>query len=196
MGSYATHPTISERIAAIAKLANEPTGAEAFAPTAPVYAKPLAQKASSPKLGMWQSLNNYLDQQDAKDAQKRAEVPKSLFERVKSDDEKETQLQIFVKRAIPWVMLLFAASVVWNNVIFKRTYWDHVETTLQPDGTYVRNGEKLTAAEYEQMKRHLRNKPKTREDNAPTTLLNVTSSAAIGANGLRGRTFEQGNGKP
>lgn len=196
MGSYATHPTISERIAAISKLANEPIGAEALAPLAPVYTKPPIQMANSPKFSMWQRLNSYLDQQDARDTQKRAEVPKSLFERVKTDDEKETKLQILLKRAIPWVMLLFSASVVWSNVFFKRTYWDHVETTLQPDGTYVRNGEKLTAVEFEQMQRHLRNLPKTREDNAPATLLNEASSAAIGANGLRGRIFENGSNEP
>lgn len=196
MGSHATHPTIAERIAAIAKLSDEPIAAEMLAPSAPVYAKPPQQAVPLPKASAWQRLNSYLDKQDAKESKKHMEVPKSLFERVKTVEEKDTRLQQLAKRAIPWMMLVFAVSVVWGNLFSKRTYWDKVEMSLQPDGTYLRNGEKLTAEEKEQLDRQLRNHPKTMEDNAPTTLLQETRSADIGANGLRGRTFEQGSGEP
>jgi hypothetical protein len=66
--------------------------------------------------------------------------------------------------------------------------------TRQADGTYVRKGVQLSAAEYQKMKRDMKFTPVSILDNAPSKLRQEPSQNATTPNGLRGRSFEEDEG--
>jgi Zn-dependent protease with chaperone function len=193
MGSYATHPTIAERIAVLAKLAgvSVASGIKVEEVSAPVEFGKIP--AFSPKVSVWRRLNRYLDGVDAKEAAKEAARPKSLFERVKAE-KPVNKIEAVVNMVRPWLpvaFLCYLGLISFTNLV---PLGRSEVATRQADGTYVRKGVQLSAAEYQKMKRDMKFTPVSILDNAPSKLRQEPSQNATTPNGLRGRSFEEDEG--
>lgn len=193
-GDYATHPTIFERIAALAKHAD----IKVDAPNPITLPK---TQVSQPADGLWQKFNHYLDAQDAKEQAKIDASPtgkvKSLFARVQTVKPVTTWDRIRGHIAFALMVLIFSIPVIasWERVLSPKDATDIANK--QPDGTYLRNGVQLSATEYKKMARDIGRFNRASEHFAPSILKSQVKVYPADQNtlGLRGRSFTDDEGK-
>lgn len=188
VGAFATHPTIAERIAVLRKLAGEMLTDESLADLKRQAAPFGARKPVQPKLGVLGGVNKYFDDLDAKEAAKATAVPKSLFDRVKTDEPVD-KAEVFVKKYGRWAVL---ALLLLPPIISKLTLGPTEKVDIadrDSQGNYSRFGVPITAAEYEKMKRDLSNKPAYADGYSPSRLYETVREVPIIQNGLRGRNL-------
>jgi len=192
-GDYATHPTIHERIAVLARHASVPVEPP----------KPISQSAPqspNPVMRTWQQFNRYLDEQDAKEQAKIDASPagkiQNLFERVQTVKQRTIWESSRRYSADGWLgcILILSIFVSWQN----RLSAD--DTSLiadkQVDGTYMRNGVKLTADEFEEMAGDIIHFNRAPEYFSPSILKSQVNLQTIDPSklGLRGRSFDENEG--
>lgn len=194
MGAYASHPTIAERVAVLAKLAGI-SGAHTEAPpqkepiVEPNQIQPLQRKAS-----LWRRFNDYLDRVDAREAAREAVKPKSLFERVKivgPPSKSQTFAKIAKFGGAGIVLFYFISATFFSMGPIGRAE----VATSQSDGTFMRHGVVLTAGEYKKMKYDMRFAPVSILQDAPTELRSHPIKAETTRDGLRGLSLTNEAGR-